>query len=141
MKPVTDRHWSAAWLGIPYLEAGLTRAGASCWGLVRLVYDHELGITLPSYAGAPCEAERAEIAGALAGDAAAWPWREVPVDRAEPFDLMLFRYGLTESHVGLVAWPGHHLHVMTGITSRIEAYRRAPWDGLVSRVLRHVNVG
>lgn len=37
------------YLQIPYLHQGSTFQGADCFGVLRLFYEHELGIILPPY--------------------------------------------------------------------------------------------
>lgn len=41
--------WTSRYINIPYVNKGREFSGADCWGLVRLVYLHELGIELPDY--------------------------------------------------------------------------------------------
>ena len=41
-------HWSAGYVGLPWLDGGRSADGADCWGLVRLVYERELGNALPT---------------------------------------------------------------------------------------------
>lgn len=40
-------HWSAKYLGIPYVEGACGETACDCWGLVRMVFQKELGYELP----------------------------------------------------------------------------------------------
>lgn len=42
-------HWSARYVGIPFLDGGRDELGCDCWGIHRLIYRNEKGIELPSY--------------------------------------------------------------------------------------------
>ncbi|MFA7279822.1 MAG: NlpC/P60 family protein [Sterolibacterium sp.] len=41
--------WVANYVGMPFVDGGRDRKGCDCWGLVRLIYQNELKIELPSY--------------------------------------------------------------------------------------------
>lgn len=122
-------HWTEKYIGLPYADAGRTRDGLDCWGLARLVYENELGVMLPSYAGGYTgHEERAEIA-ALLSDAKELPgWLSVTDDDIRPFDLVLFRRGRLDSHVGIVAAPGRMLHITAHTTANIQTYFISEWQ-------------
>ncbi|MDP3340486.1 C40 family peptidase [Frigidibacter sp.] len=130
-------HWSGKYLGVPHRDLGRDRTGADCWGLLRLVYAAELGVELPSYAGAyHSAAEAAEIAALIDG---AEDWTEwQPVTAEQPFDAALFRRGSHRSHVGIIVRPGLMLH-MAETGARIEDYRLPRWSGRLTGLYRHVS--
>ena len=104
--------WSDAYLSIPYADLGRDGIGCDCWGLARLVYARELGIELPSYAGAyVCSAEREEVAGLLDEAERAGPWRRVAGEAPPPFAILLFRRGRLRSHVGVAIDARRMLHM------------------------------
>lgn len=126
--------WSK-YIGIPKRDLGRGFDGADCWGLARLVYQHELGIDLPSYTGIhPCEIERAEIDVIMEGEAAAKRWSEVttPV----PFDLFLFRIGPFRCHVGVAINARQMLHVHRQ-SSLIERPSNPEWCKRLIGIYRH----
>lgn len=120
--PVAE-HWSTAFIGLPYEDLGRSPDGVDCWGLARLVYA-SVGIDLPSYAGGYASTqERAEIAGLIEGAKPQW----IKVDDPRAFDLVTFRRGRLESHVGVVVEPGRMLHVTSAAPSCIERYSDDYW--------------
>jgi probable lipoprotein NlpC len=129
--------WSNAYVGIPFAEHGRTREGCDCWGLVRLVYG-DRAILLPSYAeGYATTLERAEIAALIAGAAGAAPWRPVPLEGMADLDILVFRRGLHDAHVGLAVAPGRMLHVTGGQAARLDRIDDGRWRPRLAGVFRH----
>lgn len=136
--PAGDGRWSQPYVGLPWKERGASRDGVSCWGLVVLVYAEVLGIALPDYAAdrvSPAERER--IAEAFAEGRRLLPWRGVPEPEARAFDLLLFRRGGLDAHVGLVVVPGRMLHATSGADSAVVDYRTGRWSPRLAGVYRH----
>lgn len=111
-----------------YLGRTFDEAERPCWELVREVYQTECGIHLPAFGDAVEQGERE-----------AWrAWRAVAAGSEQGFDLVMFRVGGIEAHVGLVTRPGQMIQADAGISCRRERYsegsRMAP---MVSRFLRH----
>lgn len=125
------------YVGLPYLDKGRDRAGLDCWGLLRLVYEEQAGIILPSYAEHYSTAEdRQAIADLIAGRQQ--PWSEIAEEAVKPLDGLLMCHGGLERHVGVVVRRGYVLHVGLEIPdSRIEAYGSIRLRRRVSRFLRH----
>lgn len=128
--------WSDTYVGTPFAEVGRTASGCDCWGLARLVYARELQISLPScdedYA---TTAETAEIAALLEGRHAS-PWREITVN-INPFDLLLFRRGRTDTHVGVAIDRRVMLHMALGDCAKVESYIGGRWGGRFVGAYRH----
>ena len=106
--------WVNRYVGIPFADQGFDERGCHCWGLVRLVYLRERGITLPTY-GELSARELAAAAGVIYSESCAGPWREVTNGRAV-FDVVLMAGRIdggwrADIHVGVLASPGHVLHV------------------------------
>jgi cell wall-associated NlpC family hydrolase len=129
-------HWSTRYLGTPYLDHGRTLAGCDCWGLVKLVYEMDLSIELPSYAGGYVSTdERAEISSLISENKQIGPWQLVT--EPAPYDVAVFRRGLHESHVGIIAIPGRMLHIPYD-HAKIEDYRTGRWGQRLTGFYRHV---
>lgn len=133
--------WSADYVGISYADRGRTRAGADCWGLTRLVYREKLGVALPDFLDRYGSTEaREEIAGLIAGEAAGGDWERVE-GRHRPFDLLVFRVGRYDSHVGLNVRPGLMLHVAENEQARVESYASERWAKRFAGAWRHRSAG
>jgi probable lipoprotein NlpC len=127
------KHWSEDFLGLPFKGLGRTRDGVDCWGLVRLVLG-EFGIHVPSYAeGYASAEERAEISGLINGAKPLWHMVEDPRE----LDVIIFRRGRLECHVGLVVRPGLMLHVTDDRPSCIENYLDWHWANRIKGFWRH----
>lgn len=104
------------WLGTPYRhQASVKGWGADCLGLVRGVWRETVGPEperLPAY-----RPDWAEVGGeeTLLGAARRW-LREIPVDTAEPGDVLLFRMSpdAPVKHCAVLSAPGRILHAYWG---------------------------
>lgn len=130
-------HWTNKYSSVPYLDLGRSMAGADCWGLVKLVYENELGITLPSYDGCYASTEeRAEIA-ALVGEAKGnATWHRV---HGEPkvFDVAVFRQGRLDTHIGVIVAASKMLHMANGKNAAIESIESGYWQVRLTGIYRH----
>jgi cell wall-associated NlpC family hydrolase len=132
--------WTHAYVGTPYRDLGRGFDGVDCWGLVRLVYRHELHIELPGYDGAYVSGdEQAEIAAIVAGAAASDAWTGVDIfsEPSRPFDVAVFRRGRLDCHVGVVIGGGLMLHVARDDCVKVESYRQGQWRHRLAGVYRH----
>jgi cell wall-associated NlpC family hydrolase len=130
------RGWVSSYVGIPWLDRGRTRDGADCWGNARIVYEEEAGIVLPSYDERyPSAVERAEIAAIVAGAAASPDWRRVEEPR--DIDMLVFRQGRHDCHVGVCCGRGMMLHVSIGTASRVERWHEGYWRPRLMGIYRH----
>lgn len=100
-------HWSAPYIGLPYVDFGRDWNSCDCYGLVRLVLRDEKGVVLPSYDNVS-PAELSEIADLLKGEVASGLWAKV--SSAREFDCAVFRRGKFDSHIGLMLDARNMLH-------------------------------
>jgi len=130
--------WSSKYVGLPYTDHGRDRDGVDCWGLARLVYAEELGITLPSYADAYASAEELlEVDAILRGASERKQW--CAVSQTQPFDLFEFRVGAHRSHVGIAVSTSLMLHVHSGSAALVE--RIWPrWTERRTGIYRHIHM-
>lgn len=133
------QHWTASFVGLPFAERGRTRTGCDCYGLARIVYQEELGVSLPDYLGYTSTEERGEIAALIDGAQELPMW--VPVTGpAVAFDLALFRRGRLTTHIGVVVRRGLMLHMADEDCAKIERFDNGRWSHRLSGVCRHVDV-
>lgn len=117
------------WIGTPYVhQASALGAGTDCLGLVRGVWRSLVGrepVSLPPYTPDWGEADRTELL-----HSAACRWL-VPVERAEPGDVLLFRMrdGSVAKHLGIASAVGaepRFIHAYSG-HAVMENALSAPW--------------
>lgn len=126
--------WAASYLGIPFLERGVSRRGCDCWGLLCLIFTEQRGIALPDYAEVPAGANRAKIDAILAASIDSSAWQPVAPGAERAFDVVLMRgiirhEGAAHSrpiHVGCVIAPGRLIHIEQESGVMIADYRRHP---------------
>lgn len=112
--------WCEPYIGIPFRNRGRDRNGLDCFGLVRLVYAEVFGIDLPSYVGRyETTKDRALIARLFFEEATSVRWRRIPLEVAEPPDIVTFTVA-GASHVGVLVTAGQFLHVLSGRETCIE---------------------
>ena len=97
---VSLMRWVEKYVGIPFVDGGRNIEGLDCWGLVRLVYETECGILLPSYGEISAE-ELNDVAHEIGGESRKEPWH--PVTNPRLFDVGVMHRRVTPVHVGLVA--------------------------------------
>lgn len=126
------------YIGIPFADKGRERSGCDCWGLCLLVYREQLGIIMPSLDELYTHALHRREVGKTVAAAMSQGWGMDVTDNApEMFDVLVFRRGGIEDHVGLWAGPGLMLHVLKGSDSGLERFDTSKWQSMFSRRLRH----
>ena len=131
--------WSNTYVGIPYEDLGRTVTGCDCWGLARLVYEAEMKIILPGYTqGYASAEEQAEVASLIGQETSTSVWGRV--DQPKDYDLLLFRHGRHESHVGIYVDQGVMLHMATDDQSKHERFDQGRWKARLVGCFRHSNM-
>ena len=125
-------NFAAAVIGIPFVDRGRDRRGLDCWGLVKLLYWECFGLALPDGPYSCQEPEAA--AGALR--LGAQGWREVPLGRERPGDVLLTR----PCHTGVVLMPGKMLHCCEGQHTVLERYLTPLWRQRILGIYRHAEL-
>lgn len=127
--------WFNTYVGIPYSIKGRDRKGIDCWGLVKLVYQEQFGIDLPSfsYEGGNRTSEEEAIAIGKEG------WEKVEHYRSG--DVVLFRILGSESHVGIITKPGYFIHAKENQDTVIERLDSGTWKHRVVGIYRYREEG
>lgn len=119
------------------MPLGRDHAGVDCWGLMVLAA-RVGGMAWPSYAGDYASPdEYREINAVVAREAASPLWREVTLDEAEEFDVLVFRRARWDRHTAMFVRKGVMLHIEgKGHVSRLDDYRHPDWRDLLTGVYR-----
>ena len=96
--------------------------GCRCWGLIQLYYDAVKNIELPNL---------------MSISTCMHNWQQVPLTKVELDDVLVFRIGKHEHHVGVVVSQQSMLHVERGATSCIENYRGIKWKDRLLKAYRY----
>ncbi len=102
--------WVTQYLTIPFREKGRTHEGVDCYGLVRLIYQEQRQIELPSYTEDYTTTEDAEVIRGLVSGEVASRWQEIARAEASLFDGLIFRILGRPTHFGMVLDPPWFLH-------------------------------
>jgi cell wall-associated NlpC family hydrolase len=128
------------YLRIPFKDKGRDFKGCDCGGLVWLVYKNELGIELPDwrdYYSCTQLSHSSEMFNAVSTMLGA-NGVEVPLEKAQPFDVISIRIGGADVHVGLVVNSRFFLHIMEGRTTvaqeRLDSHQ---WAKRITGCFRH----
>ena len=104
------KDWWEEYIGIPFKDNGLTREGASCWGLLRMVMKDKKNIDLPEYDWVDSR-DLLRVVQAMSTGREIW----APVSSPQPFDGVLMRTDVKgrsiECHVGVMATESLMLHI------------------------------
>jgi cell wall-associated NlpC family hydrolase len=133
--------WWNDYIGVPFTERGRSREGFDCWGLAMQIYRDRLGVELPDYQHLyeHTAREARKIAGIIETEKDNG-WLEVPLNKAQPFDIIIFRQGGLHCHVGIITMPKHFIHATKGIGVAHEKYNSAKWADVFHGLRRWKNL-
>lgn len=111
------------YLRIPFKIRGCDWDGCDCWGLVRLWYQHKLGIILPDESdGYSNIKDSDEVGEVVRRNMPEWDRIEQPKKNA----VILFRPGITW-HIGILLDESRMLHCSSGKGTTIERFMSPRW--------------
>lgn len=128
--------WSNRYVSPPvqFVDGGRDPAGWDCWGLVRWVYLHELGIELPAYDDDYDSVnDSAAVLRVFDAERAAWS----PVLQPQPFDVAWIAILGHECHVGLMVAPGLMMHVLNRVDTKLARVESPVWQRRIRGYYRH----
>lgn len=129
-------HWSAGYLGLPFLLGGRDRVGIDCYGLARLVLRERAGISLDAATEAAAVARPDQVAAEADRIAAGSPWHPVSGDVRE-LDVAVFSTGVYTRHIGIMVGREMMLHVVEGAPSCLTRLDAPRWAHRRRGILRH----
>lgn len=129
-------HWSAQYIGIPYMANEETRQGADCWRLVRMCLREQFEIEIPrldEYDDPNDVKRNAEFYDKHE----AWrnDWREV--SEAQEGDIIVIKLGGSPAHVGIIIGGTKFLHTRYLVDSCIENFHDTRWARRIESLWRH----
>lgn len=114
--------WSNQYIKIPFLDLGRSRHGADCWGLVRIVFEEQKDIILPSYDEYAHTLDKDSVSKTVNKVRSMGCWKEVYLGEEQEFDIPVFRISGFPMHVGIVIKRGQMLHCQRGCGTYISDY-------------------
>ncbi len=106
------KSWVEPYLALPFVDRGRSRNGVDCYGLVRLIYQEQRGIELPSYTESyATTADHQEITALLKQEVAT-QWREIALTEVATWDGLIFRILGQPTHFGMVLDPPWFIHAL-----------------------------
>lgn len=137
--------WADRYMGIPFVDAGASRDGCNCWGLVALVLHERAGLALDPYS--EIEAGRILRTAKAMRDGRQRPeWRAVARDDARALDVVLMRGDIVLKqrvlkgivcHVGVMVSDTHVMHIERGINSACLPVDASPLAARIVSFHRH----
>ena len=108
------------YIKIPYKNKGRDINGCDCWGLIRLIYINEYGITLPILSSNYEEASDAiEVGYTVENEKLSI--RNKQKNIPEYGDLIIFNINRNPCHIGMYIGKNRVLHILKGTDSVIES--------------------
>lgn len=124
-------------LKVKFKDKGRTYSGWDCYGPAFLGYRDILGIILPSFIddyvnAGDTKASRRVIHDIIISQKHNWD----KIDKPQAMDIVLFRFGDTEIHLGLMVDKNRFLHCERKINTVIERIDSAKWKNRIEGIYR-----
>ena len=111
--------WAKDYVGIPFASGGRDRAGADCYGLVRLVRAEQFGDRLPLLSGDYSDADNfAETEALMRSQRPLLAGRRA--EAPEPGDVCVIKFHGLPAHLGICVGAGWLLHTLKGTGSALQ---------------------
>jgi len=134
---MTLSHFIDLMLGVPFKPKGRDVLGVDCWAVPVLAYRDILGIELPSFVDdyvdpGDTEASRRVINDLVLMEKQRWE----KVSRPKAMDVVVFRFGDTQTHIGMMVDEKCFIHCERKINTVIERVGCAKWKKRVEGFYR-----
>lgn len=117
--------WWTKYIGIPFVEKGRSDVGVDCWGLVKIIYEKEKGIILPSYEELYETTEDRDILSQTIQSESSAHW--LNPEKPKEFDVIILDMRGLPMHVGIVTKDNHMIHCAKGINTAHENFTTMRW--------------
>jgi cell wall-associated NlpC family hydrolase len=122
---------------VKFKDKGRDYSGWDCWGPSRCAYKDILGVELPSFIddyvnAGDTKASRRIIHDIILSQKHNWE----TVDKPQALDVVLFRFGDTETHLGLMVDKNRFIHCEKIINTVIERIDSAKWKKRIEGIYR-----
>lgn len=129
--------WVAKYIGIQFKERGRSLEGCDCWGLLRVVWQQQFGITFRSMSeGYKDTTDLKSINKLYDEERTSDEWVKVKPGKEQLGDCVVFRIRGVASHVGMVIVPGKMLHIEKGANSCYVPYNNLSWKNRIEAFYR-----
>lgn len=115
--------WYKDYLKIEFKDRGRGLDGADCWGLIKLIYQDRLGITLPMLDHYENTEQRAALNKIINTEATS-NWMGIEKGREQELDVAVFKIMGIPCHVGVVISKGIVIHSQRGSNTTIVHYEQ-----------------
>lgn len=129
-------HFAQHYIGLRFKNRGRTKDGVDCWGLVRLIYNEQFDIQLPSYEDEYNSSHNiTETKEAI--EEHSKDWIVVEPGKEGNGDVIVMRLSGYPTHVGIVIENGKMLHIIEGTDAVVENYHSRLWQHRIVGFFRH----
>lgn len=129
--------WVNKYIKIPFVEHGRAEEGCDCWGLVKIIYEKELGIKLPSLLDYKDTKDRFSISALVEAEKNI-QWDQINEGQEKEFDVLIFRILNVPTHVGLVYKKDTMIHCEKGKGTYLTEYNKEHhWKKRLYGIFRH----
>ena len=125
------------YIGIPYKDKGRDFNGCDCWGIVQLVYKHELNILLPSYIEDYASIEELKEIELLIKDQLI-NWQQV--DKPITFDIIIMNIIGSPVHTDVIINNTYMIHTLPGHDSVCDKYYDPRWKKRIQGFYRYKEI-
>lgn len=130
--------WSNKYIHIPFKDGGRAIEGSDCWGLTRIIYEKELGVTLPLFTGYENTKDVKSISKMVKESTSGEQWMLVDEGCEKEFDVCVFKIIGQASHVGIVVEKGLMIHCQRGVgTSHCDYKKDGEWSKRLQGIYRY----
>jgi cell wall-associated NlpC family hydrolase len=124
-------------LSIKFRDKGRDYSNGDCWAIPYLAYRDILGVELPNFIDEYPDAGDTKSSRRIIGDIAVSEkqnWEQVKTPK--PLDIVLFRFGDTNTHVGLAIDEKRFIHCEKKINTVIERLDSVKWQKRTEGIYR-----